>query len=84
MCNSDSASRTTLSVIKSVNSFQNLPEEERSAMGALVNIYYFYSLKRNEIAKNYLFSENKLKLKESFAHIYILLIYSIYIYPQNK
>ena len=71
MCNSDIASRTTLLVIKSVNSFQNLPQEERSAMDALVNISCFYSLKRNKRAKHYPFSENKLKLKESFAHIYI-------------
>ena len=55
MCNSDSASRTTLLVIKSVNSFQNLPQEERSAMGALVNIYCFYSLNINERAKHYPF-----------------------------
>ena len=63
MFNSDSARKTTLSAIKSINSFQNLPPEEKSDMGALVNISCFYSLKRNERAKNYPFSENKLKLK---------------------
>ena len=83
MCNSDSASRTTLLVIKSVHSFQNLPQEEKSDMGALVNISCFYSLKRNERAKNYPFSVKQLEFKQSFAHIYILLIYNIYIYPQK-
>ena len=56
MCKSESANRTTLSVIKSVNNFHNLPKEEISAMGAPVNIYCFYSLKINERAKNYPFS----------------------------
>ena len=48
-------------------------------MGALVNIYYFYSLKRKEITKKYPFSEKELKLKHWFAHSSIWIIYILYI-----